>query len=176
MIQTNFQLDSISPLEQEELKSCALKLELLSGSRDSIMQTSSFFIKLGDKNQTLIQILVKLWVTKLNESPDKKRLALIYLANEIINKSKAMEVKKTEKSEKKESQDTNETTYWKVFEGFIEDAVIQSGNVLKHHTKDRIDILKVVKIWKDRNIFDPLIVDRMISKLQELENDYLKQQ
>jgi len=79
----------LSPVDFDELKQCSIKLDMLTGSKESIIQTSAHFLKLGDRNHALIPKLVELWCSKLKETTEKKKLSFIYLANEIINKSKA---------------------------------------------------------------------------------------
>lgn len=58
-------------------------------------------MKIGDRHPELIPAIVDLWHRKLSESPDKKKLSLVYVANELINKSKALDENNRKKEKEK---------------------------------------------------------------------------
>ena len=96
---------------------------MLTGSKESIIQTSAHFLKLGDRNHALIPKLVELWCSKLKETTEKKKLSFIYLANEIINKSKAQDAKRGDKESPVIIQQDMKS-FWQFYEDIISDQLI----------------------------------------------------
>ena len=74
----------------EELKEHLKKLDV---SQSCVETTSQAFLKYGSKDDTIIEDLLKLWkYYAINSSNNSNKIAFVYLANDIIHKSKAEKV------------------------------------------------------------------------------------
>ncbi|KAF1816379.1 DUF618-domain-containing protein, partial [Eremomyces bilateralis CBS 781.70] len=93
----------------------------------------------------------QLWSQRLSESTSSKRLNLIYLANEVIQQSKAR--KKNE--------------FVLAFAPILGDAV---ANAYKSATNDiRQKIRRVIEVWRSRAIFDPPVQDAIEAKVDDID-------
>eukprot|EP00347_Sterkiella_histriomuscorum_P012096 403369909 len=209
--------------QEEELKKLSLKLDQVTGSKDSIIQTGQDIIRLTQTYPQLASAVVSIWCNKAcgtnqNQEMDavkeltknsvvnnkRKTVTMIFLANEVINKSKAIEAKKqqqhlaqkkqilgdsldeTRKNEESAMKDftadseilspqvkqleQQDVSLWREFEKVISDTIPNCfQNVIKVK-KDRDDILRVVNIWKDKQIFDSGILESLYETLKDLNS------
>ncbi|KAL2135355.1 hypothetical protein VTI74DRAFT_8881 [Chaetomium olivicolor] len=123
------------------------KLSALNESHDSIATTAQWIMfHRRHASQT-----VHLWLTKLKDLPSAKRLNMIYLANEVVQQSKAR----------------HKDDFLNAFSPFIADAtaVAYKGAPVDVQGKLR----RVVDVWKERNIFDKDVMQDLDVKLAEID-------
>jgi regulator of Ty1 transposition protein 103 len=105
----------------------------------------------NEHNRRQADRTAQLWSNRLQECSTAKRLNLIYLANEVVQQSRAR--KKTE--------------FLVAFEPMIGDA---TALAYKHASQDVQGKLKrVVEVWRERKIFDPRIQENIEGKLNEID-------
>lgn len=71
------------------LDECEEKMRKLEGSQFSIVDTSDVLLKITSQDQTLVPFIVQLWSRLLARSHKSKKVAYVYLANDVIQKSLA---------------------------------------------------------------------------------------
>ncbi|EME84686.1 uncharacterized protein MYCFIDRAFT_152900 [Pseudocercospora fijiensis CIRAD86] len=124
------------------------KLAALNETQDSIVTVAQWIMfHRRHANRT-----ADLWKGRLQESSSaSKRLTLLYLANEVVQQSRA-----------RQKQD-----FLLAFEPLIADATAQA---YKGASQDiQAKIRRVVEVWRARNIFDQRIQEQTESKLDELD-------
>ena len=71
------------------LDECEEKMRKLEGSQFSKVDTSDVLLKITSQDQTLVPFIVQLWSRLLARSHKSKKVAYVYLANDVIQKSLA---------------------------------------------------------------------------------------
>ena len=123
-------------------------LRLLEGSQISIVSASDLL--LGPRTEKLIPFIVELWQRLLQRSHRSKKLAYVYLANDIIQKSLMM----------------GSENYQKAFQPVIGKSLISlfEGQLRGEQYKEiKLDILKVINLWVKGRFFNEL--DELREKL-----------
>lgn len=124
------------------------KLAALNETQDSIVTVAQWIMfhrRHADRTASL-------WLNRLQESPStSKRLNLIYLANEVVQQSRAR----------------SKTDFLVAFEPIIADATSSAykGASQDVHGKLR----RVIEVWRERRIFDPRIQENIEKRLDELD-------
>ncbi|KAG9806924.1 DUF618-domain-containing protein, partial [Aureobasidium melanogenum] len=120
------------------------KLSALNETQDSIVSVAQWIIfhrRHADRT-------AELWLERLKDSNPPKKLNLIYLANEVVQQSKAR---------KKDD-------FLVAFSPIIAEA---TSLAYKSGTQDTGGKIKrVVEVWRQRNIFDPAIQDATEKRIQ----------
>lgn len=117
------------------------KLSVLNETQESIVSISQWIMF----HKRYAEQSAKIWARFLGNAPANKKLGLIYLANEIVQQSRAK--KKTE--------------FLRAFETVLPSSIESTYRVVPSEVKARIK--RVVDVWKQRQIFPPEV-------LQEIEN------
>lgn len=107
------------------------KLDALEETQDSIVSTSQwvlFHYRYADR-------IAPEWETYLNKSPVQKKLAVIYLANDVVQQSRAK----------------RKTEFIDAFNKLLPRALSQAYSEVPEPTKKKIS--KIVNIWRERKIF-----------------------
>ncbi|KAJ4302130.1 hypothetical protein N0V88_002266 [Collariella sp. IMI 366227] len=123
------------------------KLSALNESHDSIATTAQWIMfHRRHASQT-----VHLWLTKLKDLPSSKRLNMVYLANEVVQQSKAR----------------HKEDFLNAFSPFIADAtsVAYKGAPVDVQGKLR----RVIDVWRERGIFDKDVMQDLDGKLAEID-------
>jgi regulator of Ty1 transposition protein 103 len=94
-----------------------------------------------------------LWLARLQEVSTSKRLNLIYLANEVVQQSRA-----------RSKQD-----FLLAFEPIIGEATALAYKSADGNTRGKVR--RVVEVWKDRKIFDKSIQDGIEAQLDAVDKD-----
>ncbi|KAK3370174.1 RNA polymerase II-binding domain-containing protein [Podospora didyma] len=123
------------------------KLSALNESHESIATTAQW-IMFHRRNSAQS---VHLWVTKLKDLPSAKRLNMIYLANEVVQQSKAR----------------HKEEFLTAFSPFIADATATAYRGASADIQNKLR--RVVEVWRERSIFDREIQGAMEAKLEELD-------
>ncbi|KAF2860380.1 DUF618-domain-containing protein [Piedraia hortae CBS 480.64] len=123
------------------------KLSSLNDQQDSIVSNAQWMMF----HRRHAPRTVQLWMERLQEAPVSKRLILIYLANEITQQSRARA----------------RPEFNQAFEPIIADAVSLAYKNAPHEIQSRIR--RVVEVWRQRNIFEPKILEAIEAKLLEGE-------
>ncbi len=63
---------------------CEEKMRKLEGSQYSIVETTDILLKVAALDHTLVPFIVDLWSRLLSRSHKSKKVAYVYLANDII--------------------------------------------------------------------------------------------
>ena len=71
------------------LDECEEKMRKLEGSQFSIVDTSDILLRITNQDLTLVPFIVQLWSRLLARSHKSKKVAYVYLANDVIQKSLA---------------------------------------------------------------------------------------
>lgn len=123
------------------------KLSSLNESQDSIVTVAQWIMfhrRQADRTASL-------WLTRLQESNMSKRLNLIYLANEVVQQSRARQ----------------KTDFLLAFEPLISDATALAYKNASQEVQGKLR--RVVEVWRHRNIFDPRIQDTTEQRLDEID-------
>ncbi|KAI1811354.1 DUF618-domain-containing protein [Poronia punctata] len=123
------------------------KLSSLSETQDSIVgvaQWIMFYRRHADHT-------VQLWLRKLRDSPSHKRLNLIYLANEVVQQSKAR---------RKEE-------FLVSFSPAVAEAVAVAYKGATLDIQQRIR--RVVDVWRDRGVFEVPIQQAVDARIQDID-------
>lgn len=122
----------------EELKEHLKKLDV---SQSSVETTSQAFLKYGTNDETIIEDLLKLWkYYAINSTNNSNKIAFVYLANDIIHKSKAEKV-----------------GFHKLFFNHITEAFPIIFNEV--HDKSKKEIQRIIDIWIDRSIYEKSLLN-----------------
>nr|POF22184.1 upf0400 protein [Quercus suber] len=123
------------------------KLSSLNETQDSIVANAQWIMfhrRHADRTAAL-------WMQKLQESPLPRRLVLIYLANEVVQQSRA-----------RGKQD-----FLLAFEPLIADA---TGVAYKGASQDaQGKVRRVTEVWRQRGIFDRRILDQVDARMAEID-------
>lgn len=124
------------------------KLAALNETQDSIVTVAQWIMfhrRHADRTASL-------WLERLQDSPStSKRLNLIYLANEVVQQSRAR----------------SKTDFLVAFEPLIADA---SSLAYKGASQDvQGKLRRVIEVWRERRIFDPRIQENIEKRLDEID-------
>lgn len=92
-----------------------------------------------------------LWLNRLQDSSTSKRLNLVYLANEVVQQSRAR----------------SKTDFLIAFEPLIGEATALAYKNASVEIQNKIR--RVVEVWRARTIFDPKIQDALEKRLDEID-------
>ena len=92
-----------------------------------------------------------LWHGRLKDASTPKRLNLIYLANEVVQQSRAR----------------NKSDFLTAFEPLISDATAMAYKGASRDVQNKLT--RVVEVWRQRNIFNTNIQDAIEQRLEELD-------
>lgn len=92
-----------------------------------------------------------LWLNRLQDSSTSKRLNLVYLANEVVQQSRAR----------------SKTDFLIAFEPLIGEATALAYKNASVEIQNKIR--RVVEVWRARTIFDPKIQDALEKRLDEVD-------
>lgn len=123
------------------------KLSGMNETQDSIVTNAQWIMfhrRHADRTATL-------WFQRLQELPPNKRLNLIYLANEVVQQSRA-----------RGKQD-----FMVAFEPLIRDATSLAYKGASQEVQGKIR--RVVEVWRQRNIFDARIQESVEKGLDEID-------
>ncbi|KAH6840956.1 RNA polymerase II-binding domain-containing protein [Chaetomium sp. MPI-CAGE-AT-0009] len=123
------------------------KLSALNETHESIATTAQWIMfHRRHASQT-----VHLWLNKLKDLPSSKRLNMIYLANEVVQQSKAR----------------HKEDFLNAFSPFIADAtsVTYKGAPVDVQGKLR----RVIDVWRERSIFDKEVMHDLEHRLAEID-------
>ncbi|KAI4742777.1 DUF618-domain-containing protein [Aureobasidium sp. EXF-12298] len=127
------------------------KLSALNETQDSIVSVAQWIIFHSFVPRRHADRTAELWLERLKDSNPPKKLNLIYLANEVVQQSKAR---------KKDD-------FLVAFSPIIAEA---TSLAYKSGTQDTGGKIKrVVEVWRQRNIFDPAIQDATEKRIQEVD-------
>ena len=125
------------------LDECEEKMRKLEGSQFSIVDTSDILLRITNQDQTLVPFIVQLWSRLLARSHKSKKVAYVYLANDVIQKSLAQ----------------RSNVYQKAFEAVLKSSLSQLFEFQLNRASEpsyqtiKIDILKVLNLWIQRKIY-----------------------
>jgi hypothetical protein len=74
------------------LDECEEKMRKLEGSQVSIVETSDVLLRIALVDPSLVPFIVQLWSRLLARSHKSKKVAYVYLANDVIQKSLAQKL------------------------------------------------------------------------------------
>jgi hypothetical protein len=130
----------------------------LSQTQASIEKASSYFFKLAKRDPSQIDTLIKYWTERTAQASVERKIAFIYLANDLIQKSKIHDMKGAPKQTG--GAGTTQTdltldipkkkTFWKEFQSTVEEVLPQVLVSLQGHENYQKDIVKVLEVWKTR--------------------------
>ncbi|KAI5867133.1 DUF618-domain-containing protein [Durotheca rogersii] len=123
------------------------KLSALSEAADSIVAVAQWIMfhrRHADRT-------VQLWFQRLKDSTSHKRLNLIYLANEVAQQTKAR----------------NRDDFVVAFSPIIAEAVATAYKGATMDVQQRI--LRVIEVWKERNVFERPILAAIEARVQEID-------
>ncbi|KAL1583738.1 hypothetical protein WHR41_07531 [Cladosporium halotolerans] len=123
------------------------KLAALNETQDSIVTVAQWIMfhrRHADRTAAL-------WLNRLQESSTSKRLVLIYLANEVVQQSRAR----------------SKTDFLIAFEPLIGDATALAYKNASVEVQNKIK--RVVEVWRQRTIFDVKIQDALEKRLDEVD-------
>jgi len=123
------------------------KLNSLNETQDSIVANAQWIMfhrRHADRTASL-------WLQRLQDSPIPKRLNLIYLANEVVQQSRA-----------RGKQD-----FMLAFEPVMADATTLAYKGASQDVQGKIK--RVVEVWKQRSIFDVRILESVDARFAELD-------
>lgn len=123
------------------------KLSSLNETQDSIVANAQWIMfhrRHADRTAAL-------WLQKLQESSIPKRLVLVYLANEVVQQSRA-----------RGKQD-----FLLAFEPIIADATSIAYKGASQDAQGKVR--RVVEVWRQRGIFDRGILDQVESRMAEID-------
>ncbi len=66
---------------------CEERMRKLEATHQSIVETCEVLLRVGQRDPSLVPFIVQLWCRLLVRSHKSKKVALVYLANDIIQKS-----------------------------------------------------------------------------------------
>jgi CID domain len=127
----------------------------LEGSQVSIVDTSDTLLRTAQYDHTLVNFIVQLWSRLLSRSHKSKKVAYVYLANDVIQKTLAQ----------------NNKIYQKAFEPILKPSLTVLFEQQLNRSSEpsnqtiKIDILKVIQLWRSRQIYPP---DDMIALKEHL--------
>ncbi|KAF2725258.1 DUF618-domain-containing protein [Polychaeton citri CBS 116435] len=123
------------------------KLSALNETQDSIVSVAQWIMfhrRHADRTASI-------WLQRLQDSPVPKRLNLIYLANEVVQQSRAR----------------GKSDFMLAFEPLVADA---TAAAYKHASQEvQGKIKRVVEVWRQRNIFDARIMEATEGRILELD-------
>lgn len=96
---------------------------------------------------------VNLWLSRLREVSTSKRLNLIYLANEVVQQSRAR----------------SKTDFLLAFEPIIAEATALAFKSADSNVREKVR--RVVDVWRERNIFDGRIQEGIESQIRTMDED-----
>ncbi|KAK3719960.1 hypothetical protein LTR37_004083 [Vermiconidia calcicola] len=123
------------------------KLSALNETQDSIVTVAQWIMfhrRHADKTASL-------WLARMQECNMPKRLNLVYLANEVVQQSRA-----------RGKQD-----FLLAFEPLISEATSLAYKNASQEVQGKLK--RVVEVWRQRNIFDPRIQETIEQRLDELD-------
>lgn len=123
------------------------KLNSLNETQDSIVANAQWIMfhrRHADRTASL-------WLQRLQESSVAKRLNLIYLANEVVQQSRA-----------RGKQD-----FMLAFEPVVAEATAMAYKGASQDVQGKIK--RVVEVWRQRNIFDVRILESVDARIAELD-------
>lgn len=119
------------------------KLSTLNETQDSIVNVSQWIMF----HKRHAQKTADIWARYLKQSPVQKKLSLIYLANEVVQQTRAR---------RKEE-------FVNAFSEIIVDSVVGAYRQVPQNIKDKIK--RVVDVWRQRSIFDNSIIDTLEQRI-----------
>ncbi|KAM0715017.1 hypothetical protein Q7P37_009482 [Cladosporium fusiforme] len=123
------------------------KLAALNETQDSIVTVAQWIMfhrRHADRTAAL-------WLNRLQESSTSKRLVLIYLANEVVQQSRAR----------------SKTDFLLAFEPLIADATALAYKNASVEIQNKIR--RVIEVWRQRTIFDVKIQDALEKRLDDID-------
>ena len=128
--------------------------EKLDSTQDSIVGASSLFMQSCQKSQSFCPKLIEIWKQRLATVSTDQQVSYIYLANDLIQRSKI-------KNQKPE--------FWTFFQEHLYEALttLFSPKSCKLDTQQKIDILKVVDVWRQREVYPVEFAESIYNKLVE---------
>ncbi|KAK4502358.1 hypothetical protein PRZ48_005783 [Zasmidium cellare] len=124
------------------------KLAALNETQDSIVTVAQWIMfhrRHADRTASL-------WLNRLQESPStSKRLNLIYLANEVVQQSRAR----------------SKTDFLVAFEPIIAEAASLAYKGASQDIQGKLR--RVIEVWRERRIFDPQIQTTIEKRLDEID-------
>ncbi|KAK9480162.1 RNA polymerase II-binding domain-containing protein [Lipomyces japonicus] len=130
----------------------ASKLSSLNETQESIVNISQWILF----HRRYAEQTVRTWSKFISEAPTHKKLALIYLANEVVQQSKARK------------KDEFIQAFSKVIISTIEGVYRQASQDLQNK------IRRVIEIWRERAIFSEMLVADLDSKLEDVDKKKAK--
>ena len=123
------------------------KLVALNNTQQSIQTLSLWLIH----HRKQSQMVVATWMKELQKSTGPKKLTLFYLANDIIQNSKR-----------------KGPEYNKDFKSILPEACRITVNDIDEKTK--ASLLRVLKIWLDRKMYDQSFIDHLVKIMNNVED------
>ena len=125
------------------------KLSTLNDSQDSIVTVAQWIMF----HKRHAPQTARLWLARLKESPTAKRLILVYLANEVVQQSKARS--KTE------------------FVDAFQPIIIEAATVAYRGSSQDVQgkLRRVIEVWRHRSVFEKPVLDEMDSKIREMDKE-----
>lgn len=123
------------------------KLSSLNETQDSIVAVAQWIMfhrRHADRT-------AQLWLARLQDAPVTKRLNLVYLANEVVQQSRAR----------------SRTDFLYAFEPLIAEATATAYKGASVEVQNKLK--RVVEVWRQRNIFDPNIQSAIEKRVEELD-------
>jgi hypothetical protein len=111
------------------------RLNALDESQQNILKTSAFFVERVRRRPGLMQTLIDEWSLAVEHLPQK--VALLFLANDIIQSSKSDSVKAS-------------------FQGPLSRAF----TVAASHPSNLPDISRVISVWEERRVYPRIVIEQ----------------
>ena len=133
------------------LEECADKLRKLEASQTSIVDTSDTLLRISLSHPHLTPCLSRLWSRLLLLAHKQKKVAFVYLANDLLQKSLLHK----------------NPAYHLAFEPMLPKVLLKLFEQCRGeaYTQVKVDILKVVKVWLQRQIYAQEMLTALRDKL-----------
>ncbi|CDW74498.1 UNKNOWN [Stylonychia lemnae] len=131
---------------QDILDECEDRLRKLEATQHQIVETSEHLLRLSQNESHYIPFIVHIWCRLLLRVNKSKKVALVYLANELIQKSILLSGQ----------NQVHQLSFSKAFQPIIGRILVKLFEFLQkpEYNQIKIDILKVLKVWMQRQLYN----------------------
>ena len=148
--------DEMTEQEVQSFKKQTISIfEKLDSTQDSIVGASSLFMQSCQKSPSFCHTLIEIWKERVVTVPSDQQVSYLYLANDLIQRSKI-------KNQKPE--------FWTFFQQHLQEALTALFNpkTCKLDSQQKLDILKVIDVWRQREVYSAEFADPLYEKLIEM--------
>eukprot|EP00347_Sterkiella_histriomuscorum_P004692 403359471 len=139
------------------------RMRKLEATQHQIQDTTTYMLEIARQTPQLVPFIVGKWCSFLLRVNRTKKVAFVYLANDLIQKSLV------ELTQGKIPQD--QLTFCKAFEAQImEKVLLKLFEILQksEFLNVKLDVLKVVKVWTQRSVYDPEWLKELRTQLMKV--------